>query len=272
MTDKPLEDLVEAAKAGDRDSLEELLRQVQQPVHTLAVRMLWHPEDARDATQEILIRIMTHLGSFRGESRFSTWVYRVASNYLMTCRQGRLEQEHYTFERYGEELRDGLEAPANSEWPADKAMLLEELKVGCMLGMLTCLDREHRLAYVLGEILEMEGPEAADVLGITPAAFRKRLSRARKDLVGFTRATCGLVDKKNDCHCTRKLGDSIRRGRVVPKSLRFADADHAAAFPDVLEKVRALDEIRATAALYRSHSEPTVPGELLGRLLAILDQ
>jgi RNA polymerase sigma factor (sigma-70 family) len=272
VTDQSLEELVQPASAGQRDALEELLRRIQQPVYALSLRMLWHPEDARDATQEILIRIMTHLSSFRGQSRFLTWAYRVASNYLMTCRQSRLEQQRYTFERFGHELHDGLELASEAEWPPDKAMLLEELKVGCMLGMLTCLDREHRLAYVLGEILELEGPEAAAVLEITPAAFRKRLSRARTALVQFTRANCGLVGAENPCHCTRRLPDSIRRGRVVAGRLLFADARRAATFPAVLQKVRALDEVQRTAVLYRTHSEPKPGAELLARISAILDQ
>ena len=73
LTDVILGDLVRAASGDQRDALEELLRRLQQPIYSLAVRMLGHPEDARDATQEILIRIMTHLASFRGESRFMTW-------------------------------------------------------------------------------------------------------------------------------------------------------------------------------------------------------
>ena len=56
-----------------------------------------------------------------------------------------------------------------------------------MHALLTCLDRPHRLAYILGEILELEGPEAARILGISAAAFRKRLSRARDAIVMFTR-------------------------------------------------------------------------------------
>ena len=67
-----LEPLLERARSGDRDSLERLVEQIQGPVHNLALRMLWHPEDARDATQDILIRVITHLGSFRGDSRVRT--------------------------------------------------------------------------------------------------------------------------------------------------------------------------------------------------------
>src|SRR4029434_5078901 len=84
---------------GDRESLERVVDQIQRPVYNLALRMLWHPEDARDATQDILIRVITHLGSFRGDSRFLTWV-RVAANSLITSRQSRVEGQGYTFDRF----------------------------------------------------------------------------------------------------------------------------------------------------------------------------
>lgn len=272
MTEPALDELARAASAGRRDALAQLLGRIQQPIYGLAVRMLWHPEDARDATQEILIRIMTHLASFRGESQFMTWAYRVASNYLLTCRQGRVEAQRYTFDRFGDELSEDLDVADESEWPLDKAVLLEELKVGCMLGMLTCLDRAHRLAYVLGDILELEGPEAAVALDITPATFRKRLSRARSALVQFTRETCGLVRPQNPCHCARRLRGAIQRGRVDRDRLLFADIERARTFPAILHKVRALADVQRTAALYRTQSEPNVPADLLERISAILDR
>ncbi len=69
-----------------------VLEQIQNPVYGLALRMLWHPEDARDATQEILLRILQSLESFRGDSSFMTWVYRVAANHLRNFRKSHIEQ------------------------------------------------------------------------------------------------------------------------------------------------------------------------------------
>jgi len=85
MTGKGLEQLVEEAKAGSRQALEQVLENIQENVYGLSLRMLWHPEDARDASQEILIRVMTHLGDFRGDSAFRTWVYRVSGKLSSRC-------------------------------------------------------------------------------------------------------------------------------------------------------------------------------------------
>ena len=237
-----LEALVALARDGDRESLERLVDCIQRPVYNLALRTLWHPEDAQDATQEILIRVITHLGSFRGDSRFMTWVFRVAANHLITARQSRVEAQAYTFDRFSSELHDGLaEIGEEGEWPPDKALLLEEVKVGCMHGLLTCLDRPHRLAYILGEILEFDGVESARILSISPAAFRKRLSRAREAIIEFTRVHCGLIDPANACRCIRRLPRAQQMQRVNPSALLFADDDTARAFPATLEKIRRLE-------------------------------
>src|SRR2546425_11397490 len=95
-----LEDLVLRAQDGDRGSLETIVIWIQDKVYGLALRMLWHPEDARDAAQEILIRIVTRLGSFRGESAFLTWVYQVAVNHLLSVRASRLEEQRLTFDLF----------------------------------------------------------------------------------------------------------------------------------------------------------------------------
>src|SRR5437588_5677967 len=97
------------AQRGDQAALEEVIAQIQGKVYGLALRMLWHPEDAKDATQEILLRIVTHLATFRGESSFLTWAYRVGANHLLTWRKSRAEAQSFTFESFGKDLEEGLQ-------------------------------------------------------------------------------------------------------------------------------------------------------------------
>ena len=254
--EESLEDLVRQARGGDRDSLERLVSAIQDRIYGLALRMLWHPEDARDATQEILVRIVTRLGTYRGESSFSTWAHRVAANYLLTARKSRVEQQALTFQRFGEDLEDGLSDASAVPATGETALLLEEVKVGCTLGMLTCLDRAHRLAYILGEIMELEHGEAAAALQIAPAAHRKRLSRARERINALMLARCGLVRKENACRCRRRVATAIGLGRLDPQRLLFASSlEQARQFPQVLAEIRRLEEARRAAALYRSHGD-----------------
>jgi RNA polymerase sigma factor (sigma-70 family) len=215
---EPLEGLARRARAGDREALESLVSAIQDRIYGMALRMLWHPEDARDAAQEILLRIVTHLGTFRGTSSFATWTYRVAANYLLTARKSRLEERSYTFQRLGDELDEGLSEDAARQASGEAALLLEEVKLGCTLAMLTCLDRPHRLAYILGEILEMDGGEAARVLGIGAAVFRKRLSRARE---------AGVRDDDDGLHlCTGEPASGTpSRRKMVMAGQAFVKAD-----------------------------------------------
>jgi len=229
------------------------------------LRFLWHPEDARDATQEILIRVITHLGGFRFESAFTTWVYRVSSSYLIKARQSRLERQHYTFERFGAELDAGLSDEAlQMESEVETTLLLEEIKIGCTLAMLLCLDRPQRLAYILGDILELPGNDAAQILEITSAAFRKRLSRARAEIVSFMRSKCGLINPRNSCRCSRRLKQALKMNRIDPQNLLFAhDGNSAKRFPEVLNKIRTLEETQRAVALYRSHPELASPEDFV---------
>src|SRR5947207_7743391 len=144
--------------------------------YVFVLRTLCHREDAEDATQEILVRVVTRLAQFDFRSKLKTWVYRVAVNYILDVKKSPVERMHLNFERFAESLADGLSSDGPAD--ADRSLLTEEVKIGCTLGMLQCLDRPHRLAYVFGEILELPGPEAADALGITPALFRKRSTPA----------------------------------------------------------------------------------------------
>jgi len=250
------------AVTGDPAALEQIVRAVQDAIYGIAVRMLWHPEDAADATQEILVKVVTRLGQFRGESAFSTWVYRIAVNHLLNARKSRLESQSYTFARFGAELDAGLEESiAGEEIAPEEQVLIEEIKIGCTLGMLTCLDREHRLAYILGEILEMESPEAASVLEIGESAYRKRLSRARAEIVEFTRRKCGLVNEANRCHCRKRVKGALESGRIAPGKRLFAPAITAAEQAETLRHVRQLEEMRRMASIYRSHPRFQAPAD-----------
>src|SRR5438309_10749662 len=116
-----LEIEVRLAQEGDRRALASVIRAIQKDVYNLALRFLWHPQDAEDASQEVLIRIVTGLSCFRGEIRFRTWVYRVACNKLLTLRKQRMEEQAVSFEEFGEDLARGLsDSPVGVESDVDE--------------------------------------------------------------------------------------------------------------------------------------------------------
>jgi RNA polymerase sigma factor (sigma-70 family) len=236
-----------AAAAGDSGALERVLAGVHDDVYRLALRMLWHRDDAEDATQEALIRIMTRISAYRGEAAFRTWAYRVAANHILNWRKSRAEQANLTFRRFAEELHEGLEDP--DPMRPDARVLAEEVKLGCTLGMLLCLDRDHRLAYVLSDVFDIPSDDGAFICDVTPATFRKRASRARSRLQEFVNAHCGLVDKSATCRCDRRVAAAVRLGRVTPHDLQFAQHTDAGTAVGDMERLHDL------ASLMRSHPD-----------------
>jgi RNA polymerase sigma factor (sigma-70 family) len=199
-----LEWLVEAAKEGDKKALEDLVLKIQDKIYGLALRMLYNPSDAEDAAQQILLKIITRLSTFRGESAFTTWMYRVAVNHLLTLRRRQPELEAVSFEEYEKSL--ALDAPVDWQESSSSALqqiYVEEIMISCLQGLLLCLDREHRLAYLLVEVFDVSSEQGAAILEITPTAFRKRLSRARERIQDFLKRNCALINPDNPCTCER---------------------------------------------------------------------
>jgi hypothetical protein len=186
----------------------------------------------------------------------------VAANYLLTTRKRRAEREELTFERFAEQLDEGL-APAAPD-PAvevEHRLLVEEMKIGCTQGMLLCLDRDHRLAYILGDIFALNSTEAAEVAGVSPATFRKRLSRARARLHGFMERKCGLVNQANPCRCARRIDHAVTTGRIDPVRLLFAT--HPAtdlSIEATRDAIREIEGLHSAAELLRGHPEFAAPG------------
>lgn len=251
--------LVNQARAGNLPALEQLVTALQPQTYNLALKFLWHPQDAEDACQEILIRIVTHLNSFRHDSNIRTWAYRVAVNHLLTTKKKRFETAPMGFDAFADDLNAGLDTDDSYRQEPDHALLLQEVKIGCTTALLLNLDRDHRMAYILGEILELDHQEAADAMDTSSATYRKRLSRARRRINDFMQLHCGLINTTSPCRCSRRVKPAIQLGRVDRESLLFTSSDSAKAqamrFTDVLTKISQLEEDRRVAALYRSHPE-----------------
>ena len=244
-----LEDVAKQAIDGDRDALDVVVRKLQDDIYGLSLRMLWNREDAEDATQEILVRIVTRLSQFDFRSRLKTWAYRVAVNYILDVRKSAVEQLHLSFEHFAaEDLSQELdvEIPSSVEY----SLLVQEVKFGCTLAMLQCLDRPHRLAYVLGELMDLSGPEAAEVLGISAELFRKRLQHARQAIVTFTKSYCGLASDTGPCSCNRRVRLALHNGHVDVHALKFART--AASFEETRAMIRRVDEARWALEVHRT--------------------
>jgi len=120
------------AIAGDKGALNELVSALQGDLYRIAFRMLCNREDAEDATQEILIRIVTHLSQFDFRSELKTWAYRIAVNYTLDVKKSAVERTRLSFEQFAEDITPGLSADALPE--SEALLLIEESKSNAHLA------------------------------------------------------------------------------------------------------------------------------------------
>ncbi len=262
-----LEEAARQAIAGDKEALNQLIAALQGDLYGLSLRMLCNQDDAEDATQEILIRIVTRLSQFDFRSKLKTWAYRVAVNYILDVKKSAVERLHMSFEQLAEEITGGLSYVAPPE--AEQSLLVEEVKIGCSMGMLQCLDREHRLAYILGEILEMQGPEAAEILEISPELFRKRLQLARLAMLRFMKSYCGLASDAAPCRCNRQVPAAQQAGRISNEGCNYAAAP--ASFEQTRTMVRQVEAARWAVQVHRTNNPLAASTDFTRRLLRTLD-
>ena len=154
ITNEELLALIEKATAGDKESLETVILSVQDLVFNLSLRMLGSFPDAEDATQDILLKIITRLSSFKGESAFSTWVFRIAANHLKNYQKHMFAKFPLSFEFYGNDIKNGkIDDVPDLMQNVEQSILAEELKLSCANVMLQCLDAESRCIFILGTML-----------------------------------------------------------------------------------------------------------------------
>lgn len=201
-----------------------------------------------------------------------TWAWRIAANHLLQVRRSRAEAQDLTFSAFGEDLQRGLSEPAAAATDDPEQLLLEqEVKIGCTHAMLLCVDREHRLAYILGEVFELHHEVAAEILAISPAAFRKRLSRAREKIRAFMTGHCGLVSAAAPCRCRRRIAPALANGRVDAGNLLFVQREERAWRRGVRQETAEMDELHRIAAIYRGHPEYQTPSRVSDAVRRLLD-
>jgi RNA polymerase sigma factor (sigma-70 family) len=267
-------ELVAAAQQGDWAALEELILRHQAWIYNIALRMVCHPQDAEDVTQEILIKMMTKLSTFQGKSSFRTWLYRIVANHVINMKRRKWEYVFSSFERYGGIIDDlpYQDPPDAQSVPVEVDLLIEETKIGCMMGMLICLDRTQRLVFILGEVFGVSSEVGGEIMAISPENFRQKLSRARKQLRNFMDERCGLMNKQNPCSCTRKTRAAIEAGFVDPHHLRFYTNYVQRVKAIVLEKSHQVDQALdlQTQNLFQDHPFQESPNyvRILKRMLA----
>ena len=256
------EQLIEGSIGGDRASLEALIRRHQEWIYNICVRMVGNTHDAADLTQEILIKVITALGSFEKKSQFRTWLYRIVRNYVINWKTKKTTIRTQSFRQFGEALDSApdMEISDDGQLAPDKDLLIKETKLRCMTGMLLCLDKKQRLIFILGELFEVSDTIGSEIMEISKTNFRTMLSRARTQLYNFMQEKCGLENKNNPCRCAKKTRAFIEAGIVNAGNLQFARGHQL-----TIEEVAATRQDQMEDMLHRHYrllykQHPFLPG------------
>ena len=175
------EGLLELCKRQDQEALRVLFRRHERPVYSLLYRMLSNHEDAEESLAEVFVKVWRAAGSFKGEAKFTTWLYRIASNTARDkLRSRQIRQEVFIDDSIVDEAGIGEQIASPGTDP-EKCVLIADERARVMRAMQE-LSEEDRLLVTLYHFQECDYEEIFQVTGVSPANLKVRLFRARQRL------------------------------------------------------------------------------------------
>ena len=263
-------ELIGRALNGNIESLEQLILGHQAWIYNIAFRMVLVAEDAEDITQEILIKMITKLSSYNPtKASFHTWLYRIVANHVINMRKRGYE----SFITRLEDFYSFVETIPDEEITStpENDLVIRDVMVGCVLGALLCLDRQQRIAFVMGVVFNVSSEQGSEIMGISCASFRKILSRTRAKLYNFLNKKCGLVNRSAPCKCRNKVREFIRQGWHTIDNINFYRENASKVNELISQKIDHFDSTvyHDFTKLYRDHPfyEPPDVTEWLSSIL-----
>ena len=247
MAQKNLEEqsklLIEKSLNGDKHALNELIKLHEPFIYNVAWKYTNDENEAKDLTQEVLIKIITKLSSFEGKSSFRTWAYRIVFNQFLQTKRRPMEDRWDSLESFAQELNSIPSPELSYEEEQEQILRTKTARTRCMSGMLMCLTREQRLMYILGEVFRVDHNIGAEIFGLSKENYRVKLSRTRKEFHSFMNRQCGLVNLNNPCRCSKKAKAMEAAGKMQT-NVKLFDPEYYSTITKFAEKVG--DEVADT--------------------------
>jgi RNA polymerase sigma factor (sigma-70 family) len=252
-----------------RDRYKTLLTQHLRRVYNFCFRMTLDHTRAASATEEVFLR--AYVGEAPDEvEKVEVWLIHIA-NHVLEQRLPRTPE--VDFDLLDETLRSEATRTdvVRSLTDPQRDFMLWELKQGCMTSVVNCLSPGERAAFVASNIMKMSDEAAAAALGVTSAAFKVRLSRARKKVGDYLAPRCEHVNPMNPCRCPARVGVALRKGFIRPQgTVQLRQPQHAygryGAGPEAEDQPE-----RDVQVIYGNLPEPDVPAGFEQQLLSAIE-
>lgn len=215
--------LISKIREGNKQALEELVQRHYPYIYNVALKFFNSLQDAEDAAQEVVIKLITKIDSYNPErAKLRTWLYRIVFNHYLNAKRSNPEKILVNgFDTFFGIIDEVPDQYLSNEEEQEMQELIEEVQITCMAGMLMCLNREQRLIYIIGDLFDIDHKLASEIFDVTPANFRQKLSRTRKELYNWMNNKCGLVNTENPCRCPKKTKGFIKQGYVNPQKMKW---------------------------------------------------
>lgn len=175
--------LVNKAKNGNIAAFEELITAHEVKIYNIAYRMFHNEEDAKDLSQEIFIKVFENIGKFKGNSSFSTWLYRIATNTCIDELRRRKGKETYSIDAEVETDEGNMKREYSDLKPNPEEMAINKEVSIQIQNAMDHLSEEHKTAIILRDLQGLEYNEISEILECSLGTVKSRISRARRQLI-----------------------------------------------------------------------------------------
>lgn len=229
------------ARRGDRSALDALVEPWRRPLFGYIYRMVTHRDDAEDLLQDVLVRVLESLPSFRGESRFKTWLFGIATHvcldHLRRKRRWRVEAQLES-EKGARDDPDYMAQLQSDMARQDFVFDVREHIAFCFACLGRTLPPEEQAALLLREVLGFTAQEAAGILAVSEPVFRHRLSAARAAMTESFDGLCQLINKSGPCWQCRGLREFAPEANRGEELVQIQVAPGVAVTPENLLEAR----------------------------------
>lgn len=259
--------LLKKLKEGDREAYFYFCDNYTSKIYNLAYKMLGHREDAEDITQDTIVQVYSNIKGFKGNSSLYTWVYKIAKNLCLKHLQGK---KRNTFTSLEEIIYKVQSKKASKSFSAiEKNFYINQVKEGCLIGLLKCLSFYQRAAFILNVLFNIKIKSLARILDKSENAIRILVHRSKQNIKSFLCENCSLYNSNNFCKCENLIEFSLKQGWIEKYYPDKVDGTPYLSLERIEDELIGLKKI---IYLYKDLSEKKPTEEFIEKMKTMLEE